>query len=336
MSQQESISNSSSTPISRLSRHLKPVPSRPLPASTSHEFYWVDPADRPALEALGFSHASAWLDHPPGRLLRTVQGRENWYIKFPAALGTKGAYLKRHREMQPIWMQLLLSSLEKILLWTGWNEPSQTPPKFSRGLNYAPSQTTFTTTAGRMEAENILRLQSHDIPTMRLICCGERSIPGGSESFVMTEELTGYQQLDHYLRQHFPPVADARPNDLAKLRRLIEAVAVVARQFHLAGFNHRDFYACHFFIKIMPDQTYDVRLIDLQRVQARQRFRRRWLVKDLAQLAYSTPKEQVGCKQRLQFFKSYLGVRKLNTEARQLLRQILSKQSWMQWRQGSY
>ena len=71
-------------------------------------------------------------------------------------------------------------------------------------------------------------------------------------------------------------------------------MAEIARRFHAAGYNHRDFYTCHFLVKEPAPGQFDVRLIDLQRVQRRRWFRRRWIVKDLAQLAYSAPRDRIG------------------------------------------
>ena len=109
------------------------------------------------------------------------------------------------------------------------------------------------------------------------------------------------------------------------LHRLIVQVADIARRFHAAGFNHRDFYCCHFLVKETSPGRFDVRLIDLQRVQRRRWFRRRWIVKDLAQLASMSPDEHVGCREKVLFLRTYLGVKKLRPQDKRLVRAVLRK-----------
>ena len=65
-------------------------------------------------------------------------------------------------------------------------------------------------------------------------------------------------------------------------------------------------------------------------------WRRRWIVKDLAQLAYSAPRERVSCSRRLAFFKAYLGVRKLRARDKRLLRSVLRKQWLMEFKLGPH
>jgi hypothetical protein len=74
----------------------------------------------------------------------------------------------------------------------------------------------------------------------------------------------------------------------------------------------------------------------LQRVEHRHRFRGRWLVKDLAQLAYSAPRDRIGCTQRLAFIKHYLGVRKLRPQDKRLIREVLAKQRLMERNLGAH
>ena len=118
------------------------------------------------------------------------------------------------------------------------------------------------------------------------------------------------------------------------LHRLICRLADTVRRFHAAGYNHRDLYCCHFFVKEPVRGEFEVRLIDLQRVQHRRRFRRRWLVKDLAQLAWSAPRDQIKCTHKMAFIRQYLGVRKLRPADKRLIREVLAKQQVMERRLG--
>jgi heptose I phosphotransferase len=120
------------------------------------------------------------------------------------------------------------------------------------------------------------------------------------------------------------------------LRTLTYDVADLARKFHQLGYNHRDFYCCHFFVKETEPARYQIHLIDLQRVEHRKHLRRRWIVKDLAQLAYSAPREQISCSDKLAFIKRYLGVVKLRPQDKRLIRQVLAKQTLMEWQLGKH
>ena len=71
---------------------------------------------------------------------------------------------------------------------------------------------------------------------------GERLRADGMvESFLLTEELAGYVELQEFLRNRFPRGRRRGGRD-ADLRRIIRHVAEIARRFHAAGYNHRDFY----------------------------------------------------------------------------------------------
>ena len=95
-----------------------------------------------------------------------------------------------------------------------------------------------------------------------------------------------------------------------------------------------NFYCCHFFVREDAPGEFAIRLIDLQRVQHRRRFRRRWLVKDLAQLAYSAPRDRITRTRRLAFLRRYLGIEKLRPRDKRLIRRVLAKQKRMERRRG--
>jgi len=104
---------------------------------------------------------------------------------------------------------------------------------------------------------------------------------------------------------------------------------MVARKFHALGYNHRDFYCCHFFIREPRPGDFEVNLIDLQRVEHRRRLRRRWLIKDLAQMSYSSPCDQISQTDQMAFIKQYLGVTKLRPAEKRFIRAVLAKRRRM-------
>lgn len=285
---------------------------------------WIDRDYRAMLDQAGLTKFELVMATTAGRLIRALPDRENWRLELQGPQGEpRGAYLKKHH-------------VRGLRSW--WRAT----------IGAGPGKT-----AGRVEARNAARLARSGIAAMRLIAYGEKLHADGLlESFVLTEELAGFEQLDHFLRRRFPPVNGVRadrpggepqnleprntePRNVA-LSGLIRDVAAVAAKFHRLGYNHRDLYCCHFFIAEPQHGAFKVNLIDLQRVEHRRRFRWRWLVKDLAQLAYSAPRDRITCKHKLAFIKHYLGVKKLRPEDKRLIGQVLAKQRLMERNLGAH
>ena len=265
--------------------------SRPSVSSTDANM-WIAPRYREMLEKAGLGRFEAVMNTQAGRCLRVLPDRENWHLR--------GMYLKKHRART--WVTRIAAAL---------------------GAASPPSP-------GRVEADRALALQALGISVMPLMAYGEKlHADGRLESFLLTEELQGYCELQELIQQRFPSraAASARLDDISVLRRLIVQVADIARRFHATGFNHRDFYCCHFLVKETSPDQFDVRLIDLQRVQRRRWFRRRWIVKDLAQLASMSPDDRVGRREKILFLRTYLGVGKLRPQDKRLVRDVLHKLS---------
>ena len=132
---------------------------------------------------------------------------------------------------------------------------------------------------GRRPADDEMRgaqlLRQAGIPTIPLAAAGV--LPDG-RNFVVTEHLYGYEAADKLLESR-----------ALKFDALLEPTAEIAGKLHAAGLHHRDLYLCHFFVKADGGAVQDVRLIDVARVAKLPRlFKRRWVVKDLAQFWYST------------------------------------------------
>ena len=120
----------------------------------------------------------------------------------------------------------------------------------------------------RREVGGIRLLESAGIASTPVVAWDE-SPRGG---LLVTADLTGLTPADRLIAEGVP-FAD-----------LLEPTADVAARLHSAGLHHRDLYPCHFLLR--PDGT-GCRLIDAGRVRRLPRlFRRRWVVKDVAQSAY--------------------------------------------------
>jgi hypothetical protein len=157
----------------------------------------------------------------------------------------------------------------------------------------------------------IQRLPELGIDTMKLVGYGRKGWnPARLRSFIITEELHATQSLEDFC-QVWRTTPCRSPDALRLKRALIRKVAQVARLLHVHGLNHRDFYLCHFLLEQSSageaSRLCDPRLylIDLHRVQIRKRTPRRWAVKDIGSLYFSSM--NIGLTQRdlYRFMKSY-------------------------------
>ena len=133
----------------------------------------------------------------------------------------------------------------------------------------------------------IKRLQELGVETMQLAGFGEEGWnPARRRSFVITRELEDTVSLEDYCMDW-----DGRLPDPAVKWALIRRVAEMTARMHDHGMNHRDLYICHFLLRrpwVRPRDPLHLYLIDLHRVQMRSVIPRRWRVKDLAALYFSS------------------------------------------------
>lgn len=146
--------------------------------------------------------------------------------------------------------------------------------------------------SARNEWRAIQRLQELDVDTMVLVGYGERGLsPAARESFVITGALEETVSLEDFCApwEKNPPAGKA---ELRLKRALIDRLAEVSRRLHENGINHRDYYLCHFLLDRSADALRApaprVALIDLHRVQIRRRTPRRWMIKDIGGLYFSS------------------------------------------------
>ena len=147
------------------------------------------------------------------------------------------------------------------------------------------------------------------------------------QSLVVTAKLAG-----EALEQWVPRQVNDRLRNRAFKRRLIAATAALVARLHGAGYFHRDLYLAHIFI---DDSGVDaaggdtggpmLALMDLQRMIQPRLRRRRWMVKDLASLNYSTPPPAMSNADRLRWLKQYLGAPRLSSKDKRLARAVAAK-----------
>jgi Lipopolysaccharide kinase (Kdo/WaaP) family len=191
-------------------------------------------------------------------------------------------YLKRHYRLS--WWQGLLATL-----WPGHG--------------WSPAL---------VEARHLDWARRQGLPVPAVVAAGEAIGPWGRlQSFLAVEELTGMVPL----HQAIP--AAARQLDgsaFARWKRgVIDEMARLTRELHLRRCYHKDLYLCHFYVPQLdtlagpPESRGRVHLIDLHRLGHHPWTWRLWQVKDLAELAYSAEIAGVTARDRLRFWRSYLG-----------------------------
>ena len=160
----------------------------------------------------------------------------------------------------------------------------------------------------RNEYEAVEKLRDLGVDTMSVAAyASEGSNPAAIHSLIITDDLVGTISLETYCEHwvKYPPTVATRLG-------LIKKLADSARRMHGAGINHRDFYICHFHLDPeslthtgVSHDSIRCYLIDLHRAQVRKKTPRRWLVKDLAGLYFSSM--DIGLSQRdlLRFMHHY-------------------------------
>ncbi len=176
----------------------------------------------------------------------------------------------------------------------------------------------------RAEWEAAGALEEAGIGAVVAVAFGERTRTASKEeSFLLTEALDDFLQLEAMVEELRPPLTWVQ---VLSKRNLIEAVGRLVKAFHEKGFNHRDLYLTH--VMARPDDSsetgFEIRLIDLQRVQHRNEPGERWLVKDITALNYSSPEWAFTRTDRMRFYRAYTG-RSLTKEDKAFIGKVLKK-----------
>jgi heptose I phosphotransferase len=155
------------------------------------------------------------------------------------------------------------------------------------------------------EVRAIQKQNELDIPTTPLVAYGVRGCsPASLRSFVITEYLGDIVSLET-LCADWPK----NPPDASFKRRLIIAVAKLARTFHDNGMNHRDFYICHLCLdkkRLVKGEIY-LYLIDLHRVGIHKEISADARMKDMAALYWSALDIGLTRRDVLRFLNHYSG-----------------------------
>jgi tRNA A-37 threonylcarbamoyl transferase component Bud32 len=171
------------------------------------------------------------------------------------------------------------------------------------------------------EWQALLAFHAHNIPTMTPICAGRKPLLWkiDKESFLLTDDLGEVSRLNDFLRVNGS--IPCRGKVLETKKRILDNLAEITRKMHSAGINHRDYYLYH----ILMDSKERLYVIDLHRVTVRDKVGKRWMVKDLAALLFSSLAVPVTRGQRLAFYKRYMQINRLSAKDKTLIRLIVKK-----------
>jgi len=162
----------------------------------------------------------------------------------------------------------------------------------------------FPVISARNEWKAIRQFEKSGIPTTPIVGYGRRGLnPARMKSFIITREIKNAISLEDYCGDW-----NKNPPPFSRKKELIKKVAFLIKKMHESGMNHRDLYLCHFLLA--PDKHNDketLYLIDLHRVQIRQKVPQRWKVKDLGGLFFSAMDLCLTQRDLLRFIKYYEG-----------------------------
>lgn len=136
------------------------------------------------------------------------------------------------------------------------------------------------------EKKAIQKLDSIGIATTPLVAFGEQGCnPANLQSFIITKDLGDIISLEDLCTswKTSPPSAVFK-------RKLIIAVAQLARTLHINGLNHRDFYLCHLCLDAdaLSNNQIKLYLIDLHRMLIHKKPAIQDNMKDIAALYFSS------------------------------------------------
>ena len=125
--------------------------------------------------------------------------------------------------------------------------------------------------------------------------------PANLKSFLITRSLINTISLETALKK-----GKFQKLSFSDKREFIEKIALISRNLHNSGINHRDYYLCHFHVDKDMDVKKSIYLIDLHRAQLRSFVPKRWASKDIGSLIHSAMGFDLSEKDFYRFMRTYL------------------------------
>jgi heptose I phosphotransferase len=135
----------------------------------------------------------------------------------------------------------------------------------------------------RQEWHAMWTFMQHGLPGPVPIAWGQDD----KNSLVLSEGVSHVMRLSEWAERNFGEGSHRNTQAIPAKHRIIEEVANIVARMHSAGLHHQDLYLCHFLCG-SEQNGLPLTLIDLQRVEQFRRLPRKWQVKDLAQLHFSS------------------------------------------------
>ena len=124
--------------------------------------------------------------------------------------------------------------------------------------------------------------------------------PSNIRSFLVTKSLINTISIEEALNK-----GKFQELDFPTKKRFIEKIALISRNLHNNGINHRDYYLCHFHVDSNLDAEKEIYLIDLHRAQLRTFVPTRWASKDIGGLFHSAMGFKLTERDFYRFIKTY-------------------------------
>jgi heptosyltransferase-2 len=170
------------------------------------------------------------------------------------------------------------------------------------------------------ELEAVNKLTAAGINAPKVISYGEQwGTLFEKRSFIITEKIPDAESLERKLPSFF--TGPATTENLKLRRNFIVQLAAFIKKFHETGYRHRDLYFSHIFY----NDNGEFFLIDLARVFKPIVLRRRFQIKDIAQVYYSAPANHFSKTDRLRFYMEYTGQSKLTKKDKIFIRKVINK-----------
>jgi len=192
------------------------------------------------------------------------------------------------------------------------------PPVFVQVRNWLSHHNRRSNALREFEAAK--KLTAAGINTAKVVSYGEQwSTMFEERSFIITEKIPDAESLERKLPDCFN--GPATTENLKLRRNFIVQSAAFIKKFHETNYRHRDLYLSHIFYS----NTGEFYLIDLARVFGPIVLRRRFQIKDIAQVYYSAPGKHFSKTDRMRFYMAYTGQKRLTKKDKIFIRKVINK-----------
>ena len=193
----------------------------------------------------------------------------------------------------------------------------------------------FRSGKGRNEGRRAAKLEAIGVPTITPVALGERRVRRFLlENYLVTKEIANTLPLDEFVECELPRMPVERQGRLR--RDLARVLADLTARLHDAGFVHQDFHPGNLLIRLEPDDSLSLAVIDLDALRVARRLSWSDVRENLALLNHYFW-SRCNRSDRYRFLNAYLKARREPTApgARGLSRQIeRSTRAWAErlWR----